>query len=66
VLFPVRCFTCGAVIGHLWEKYLERVQRGENSAKVLDDLGVKRYCCRRMFLSHIEISREILRFPKIS
>jgi len=54
------------VIGHLWEKYLERVQRGEHPAKVLDELGVKRYCCRRMFLSHIEVAREVLRFPKIS
>jgi DNA-directed RNA polymerase subunit N len=22
---------------------------------VLDDLGITRYCCRRMFLSHVEL-----------
>ncbi|MEM4623224.1 MAG: DNA-directed RNA polymerase subunit N, partial [Desulfurococcaceae archaeon] len=33
---------------------------------VLDELGVKRYCCRRMFLSHVEIADELLHFPKIS
>ena len=35
---------------------------GENSKKVLDNLGVTRYCCRRMLLSHIEIADEILKF----
>jgi len=53
-------------IGHLWEEYIKRVKQGEHPAKVLDDLGVKRYCCRRMFLSHVEIADEILHFPKVS
>ena len=66
LMFPVRCFTCGAPIGHLWEEYKKRVEAGEDPGKVLDDLGVKRYCCRRMFISHAEISYEILKFPKVS
>jgi DNA-directed RNA polymerase subunit N len=28
----------------------------------LDSLGVKRYCCRRMLISHVEIIDEILKF----
>jgi len=28
----------------------------------LDDLGVTRYCCRRMLLSHVEIIDEIIKF----
>ncbi|QOR94462.1 DNA-directed RNA polymerase subunit N [Thermosphaera chiliense] len=66
MLFPVRCFTCGAPIGHLWEEYEKRVKAGEEPGKVLDDLGVKRYCCRRMFLSYVDVSKEVLQFPKIS
>ncbi|MCD6485092.1 MAG: DNA-directed RNA polymerase subunit N [Candidatus Odinarchaeota archaeon] len=62
MIFPVRCFTCGKVIGHLWEEYEKRVKEGENPKKVLDDLGVTRYCCRRMFLSHTEIIDEVLKF----
>ncbi|MGJ7029329.1 DNA-directed RNA polymerase subunit N (RpoN/RPB10) [Methanothermobacter sp. DSM 3267] len=27
---------------------------GEDPGKVLDDLGLKRYCCRRMLISHVE------------
>ncbi|MEM1627873.1 MAG: DNA-directed RNA polymerase subunit N [Desulfurococcaceae archaeon] len=66
MLFPVRCFTCGAPIGHLWDEYKKRVQNGEDPCKVLDELGIKRYCCRRMFLSHVDIVQDVLHFPKIS
>jgi hypothetical protein len=29
---------------------------------VLNDLGVTRYCCRRMLLSHVEIIDEVMKF----
>jgi DNA-directed RNA polymerase subunit N len=61
-IIPVRCFTCGKLIGDKWEEFAKRVKAGENSGKVLDDLGVKRYCCRRMLLSHVEIIDEIIKF----
>ena len=50
-MFPIRCFTCGRPIAQYWEKYKERVLKGEDPEKVLDDLGIKSYCCRRMFIS---------------
>ena len=54
--FPVRCFTCGSVIGDLYEEYKKLSPEGAD--KALDQLGVKRYCCRRMFISHVERSEE--------
>ncbi len=57
--FPIRCFTCGKVIGHLYEDYKEKIKT-EDKAKVLDELGVKRYCCRRMFISHVNIVDEVI------
>lgn len=27
--------------------------------KSLDELGLKRYCCRRMFISHVDICEKI-------
>ena len=65
MIIPVRCFTCGKVIGHLWEEFAKRVSEGEAPRKVLDDLGVKRYCCRRMFLTHVDLIDEILKFSII-
>ncbi len=62
MIIPVRCFTCGKVIGDKWEDFARRVREGEDAAKVLNDLNVTRYCCRRMLLSHVEIIDEIIRF----
>ncbi len=62
MIIPVRCFTCGKLISDKWEEFTRRVKTGEDSKKVLDSLGITRYCCRRMILSHIEISDSILRF----
>jgi DNA-directed RNA polymerase subunit N len=62
LIIPVRCFTCGKLIGDKWEEFTRRVKAGENPGEVLDGLGVKRYCCRRMLLSHAEILDEVLRF----
>ncbi|MFP3985187.1 MAG: DNA-directed RNA polymerase subunit N [Candidatus Bathyarchaeia archaeon] len=62
MIVPVRCFTCGKVIGDKWEDFARRVKEGEDAGKVLDELGVTRYCCRRMLLSHVEIIDEIIKF----
>jgi len=55
MMVPVRCFTCGKVVGEHWEEYKARVAEGEDSAAVLDDLGLERACCRRMLVSHKDL-----------
>ena len=65
MLFPIRCFTCGALIADKWEDYLNMVEEGVLPGKALDDLGVKRYCCRRMFLTHYEYFDEVIRLRSL-
>jgi len=62
MIIPIRCFTCGKVIAHRWEPFSQRVSEGEPPNDVLDDLGVNKYCCRRMLMSHTELIDEILKF----
>ena len=62
MMVPVRCFTCGKVIGSAYEAFIERTGKGEDSQEVLDDLGVDRYCCRRMILSHVDLVDEVMPF----
>lgn len=64
VIIPVRCFTCGALIGDKWEEFARRVSSGESAEKVLDDLKVSRYCCRRMLLSHLDLINEIVMYSR--
>jgi len=53
------------LIGDKWEEFARRVKAGEDPGKVLDDLGVHRYCCRRMLLSHVEVIDEVLRYYEV-
>lgn len=62
LIIPIRCFTCGKVIGDKWEEFKKAMLEGKNPAEVLDSMGIKRYCCRRMFLSHIDLIDEALQF----
>lgn len=55
MMIPVRCWTCGKPIGHLWEDFKERTAKGEDKKKVLDDLKLKRYCCRQALLGHVDV-----------
>jgi DNA-directed RNA polymerase subunit N len=49
------------VVSHVWEEYRERIKT-EPPGKVLDDLGIDKYCCRRMLLSHVEIVETLRRY----
>ena len=55
MIIPIICFSCGKPIGHLWEEYSERVQKGDEIKKVLDDLEVERYCCRAQIMGNVEL-----------
>ncbi|MDT7861864.1 MAG: DNA-directed RNA polymerase subunit N [Saccharolobus sp.] len=64
MMIPIRCFTCGSLIADKWEPFIARVNAGEPPGKVLDELGVKKYCCRRMLLSHVDIINEIIHYTR--
>ena len=77
MIIPVKCFTCGNVLGDKYLYYLRRVReikllsKGTNIDKVLylttentkktaegevlDELKLKKMCCRRHMLSHVDI-----------
>ena len=64
MIIPVRCFSCGFPVSAFYEEYKKRVKEGEDPGKVMDDLGIKRYCCRRMLLSQVDVIDEIAPFKK--
>ncbi len=79
MIIPIRCFTCGKLIGHLWEDYQKRLQEKKNEVlnvngmsyiltnvdnstienDTLNDMGIKRICCRRMLISHVDLCEKI-------
>ena len=65
MLIPVRCFTCGGLIADKYFEYKERVKSGEGDAEVIDSLGIKRYCCRRMFISSVETIYQVIPYYEV-
>jgi len=64
MIIPVRCFSCGKPVGHLWEDFKERVDKGEDRKKVMDELGLERYCCRALFMGHVDLIDRAAAFKK--
>lgn len=64
MIIPVRCFTCGKVVSDRYEEFVQRVKKGEDPTKVLDSLGLKRYCCRRMMITAYEYIDEVMRYTR--
>jgi len=64
MIVPVRCFSCGKPIGHLWEDFKEKTQAGERKGKVLDELGMERMCCRSVFLGQEDLIELVGKFKK--
>jgi DNA-directed RNA polymerase subunit N len=60
MLVPVRCFTCGKLIGDKYPEYVNRIRSGEDPRKVMDSLDISRYCCRRIFVSSVETIYQVI------
>ena len=84
MIIPIRCFTCGNLLGHKWETFkklakeqdelkrkekftLDDITIDENKedlhkyfdknsyGKILDDMELVRYCCRRHIITHVDL-----------
>lgn len=72
LMIPVRCFSCGRVIASDYIAFVNKVNliretenrdpTPEEIQKIFDDIGVKRYCCRRMILSHVDLIDDTMAF----
>lgn len=54
MIIPVRCFSCGRVVGSAWEEYQKMLEEGKSVKDALDALGFERFCCRTTIMSNVE------------
>jgi DNA-directed RNA polymerase subunit N len=50
------------MIADKFDTFRNDVKAGKNPQKVLDELGLERYCCRRMLLTTVESIQQIIPF----
>ena len=69
MLIPIRCFTCSNLIADKYEKYLELLNKKKedenfdeltiDNSDIFKKLKLKRYCCKRMLLTNVDIIDKI-------
>ncbi len=64
MIIPMRCWSCGKPIAQHWEEFKERAQSGEDKKKIFDNLELDRYCCRTIFLGHVDLIDISAQFKK--
>jgi len=64
MIIPIRCFSCGKPLGHLWEEFNQKAKKDGSAKKFLDDAGVDRYCCRATLLGHVDLIDTTSQFKK--
>ena len=62
MIIPVRCFTCGKVIGNKWQRYLQLLSEKKEPLEIFKELGLNRYCCRRMIITHVDLIEKLLKY----
>ncbi len=59
---PVRCFSCGKPLGDKYEEFEQRIAEGEDPEEAFEKMGIERYCCRRMLLTSVDATEDIMQF----
>ncbi|MHA2244769.1 MAG: DNA-directed RNA polymerase subunit N [Candidatus Hodarchaeales archaeon] len=62
MMIPIRCYTCGKVIAHLYDDYVQGLEEGKEPEEILESFDLIRYCCRRMLITHVDLIDKILTF----
>lgn len=65
MIIPVRCFTCGKLIADKWEPYVKMKREGKSSDEIWKELGLERFCCKRMMVSHVNLIDDLLSFNRL-
>ena len=75
MIIPIRCMSCGKVLADKWRYYQEQLKKEKTSndryyfdgkanpdtpeKKYMDALNIKRQCCRKHFLTQIDLMENI-------
>ena len=73
MIIPVRCFTCGSLIGNKWQIYSDEIKKINEDSKLTEEdkinktvdlfenkLKLKRYCCRMILTCTVDMTEIII------
>ena len=50
------------VVGNKWDAYIGLVSTDYTEIEALDMLELRRYCCRRMLMTHVDLIEKLLKY----
>jgi DNA-directed RNA polymerase I, II, and III subunit RPABC5 len=50
------------VVGNKWDAYIGLVSTDYSEIEALDMLELRRYCCRRMLMTHVDLIEKLLKY----
>jgi DNA-directed RNA polymerase I, II, and III subunit RPABC5 len=65
MLIPVRCKSCGKVLGNKETKYNKLLCKGHTPNEALDMLGIIRDCCRRDMTTYVDVNEILLKLQDL-
>ena len=65
MIIPIRCFSCGKLVAHLYQPYLDMLEKGETAEEAFKKLGIERFCCKRIIVSHVDLIDDLLKFSRL-
>jgi DNA-directed RNA polymerase subunit N (RpoN/RPB10) len=64
MMLPVRCFSCNKIISDKWVKYKSIIDSGGTPIDAFKVICITRYCCKRMFLGHVELIDKLILYSE--
>lgn len=58
----IRCYTCNTPLAHLRERYEALVASGTSPQDALDNMNLKRMCCRVKMIAFVPMHEDLKRF----
>lgn len=65
MIIPIRCFTCGKLIADKWEPFNRMKAEGKDINEIYKELGITRFCCKRMLVTHVNLIDDLLEFTRL-
>lgn len=64
MIYPIRCFSCNKILHTKVYKDFEKCESKKgNVDNVFKKHNIKRSCCKRMIITHINIIDDLLLYP---